>query len=207
MANTWLLMLILLLPRQPSSPPHQCPSHRPPHPRPTHPLLVTMNPWTRRWRLRTTSCPKRSFCAGTRSVRLFYVLCFGTVFKALASHSMISLNLIIIHLSRLQGPVAVKVQVPNMQDKTEWKLSGQVLNFTVPLTDQVLCLLLTVHTLCLKLEYIVLTWIMYSLGICYQSQNPRGHRHGCWKTEVTVRGNSSFYSLNIYSLISKVAID
>lgn len=24
-----------------------------------------------------------------------------------------------------------------MQDKTEWKLSGQVLNFTVPLTDQV----------------------------------------------------------------------
>lgn len=37
----------------------------------------------------------------------------------------------------LQGPVAVKVQVPNMQDKTEWKLNGQVLNFTVPLTDQV----------------------------------------------------------------------
>lgn len=36
-----------------------------------------------------------------------------------------------------QGPVAVKVQVPNMQDKSEWKLSGQVLNFTVPLTDQV----------------------------------------------------------------------
>lgn len=36
-----------------------------------------------------------------------------------------------------QGPVAVKVQVPNMQDKTEWKLNGQVLNFTVPLTDQV----------------------------------------------------------------------
>lgn len=40
----------------------------------------------------------------------------------------------------LQGPVAVKVQVPNMQDKTEWKLNGQVLNFTVPLTDQV-CML------------------------------------------------------------------
>lgn len=33
--------------------------------------------------------------------------------------------------------MAVKVQVPNMQDKSEWKLSGQVLNFTVPLTDQV----------------------------------------------------------------------
>ncbi|KAG7273787.1 hypothetical protein CRUP_012805 [Coryphaenoides rupestris] len=39
-------------------------------------------------------------------------------------------------LRRNKGPVAVKVQVPNMQDKTEWKLSGQVLNFTVPLTDQ-----------------------------------------------------------------------
>lgn len=38
-----------------------------------------------------------------------------------------------------QGPVAVKVQVPNMQDKTEWKLNGQILNFTVPLTDQVFC--------------------------------------------------------------------
>lgn len=35
--------------------------------------------------------------------------------------------------------MAVKVQVPNMQDKTEWKLNGQILNFTVPLTDQVFC--------------------------------------------------------------------
>uniref|UniRef100_A0A8C5DUX0 Splicing factor 3A subunit 1 n=1 Tax=Gouania willdenowi TaxID=441366 RepID=A0A8C5DUX0_GOUWI len=39
-------------------------------------------------------------------------------------------------LRRNKGPVAVKVQVPNMQDKSEWKLNGQVLNFTVPLTDQ-----------------------------------------------------------------------
>lgn len=37
----------------------------------------------------------------------------------------------------LQGPVSIKVQVPNMQDKTEWKLNGQVLVFTLPLTDQV----------------------------------------------------------------------
>lgn len=42
----------------------------------------------------------------------------------------------------LQGPVTVKVQVPNMQDKTEWKLNGQVLVFTLPLSDQV-CSLLT----------------------------------------------------------------
>jgi hypothetical protein len=33
--------------------------------------------------------------------------------------------------------VSIKVQVPNMQDKTEWKLNGQVLVFTFPLTDQV----------------------------------------------------------------------
>lgn len=37
-----------------------------------------------------------------------------------------------------QGPVSIKVQVPNMQDKTEWKLNGQVLVFTLPLTDQVM---------------------------------------------------------------------
>lgn len=47
----------------------------------------------------------------------------------------------------LQGPVAVKVQVPNMQDKTEWKLNGQVLNFTVPLTDQVYKCCLKVYLL------------------------------------------------------------
>ncbi|XP_042300715.1 splicing factor 3A subunit 1-like [Sceloporus undulatus] len=40
-------------------------------------------------------------------------------------------------LRRNKGPVTVKVQVPNMQDKTEWKLNGQVLVFTLPLSDQV----------------------------------------------------------------------
>ncbi|NXH86514.1 SF3A1 factor, partial [Edolisoma coerulescens] len=39
-------------------------------------------------------------------------------------------------LRRNKGPVTVKVQVPNMQDKTEWKLNGQVLVFTLPLSDQ-----------------------------------------------------------------------
>lgn len=48
-----------------------------------------------------------------------------------------SCKLLCLNFASLQGPVAVKVQVPNMQDKTEWKLNGQVLNFTVPLTDQV----------------------------------------------------------------------
>lgn len=40
-------------------------------------------------------------------------------------------------LRRNKGPVSIKVQVPNMQDKTEWKLNGQGLVFTLPLTDQV----------------------------------------------------------------------
>ncbi|KAM6954705.1 splicing factor 3A subunit 1 [Aplochiton taeniatus] len=48
-------------------------------------------------------------------------------------------------LRRNKGPVAVKVQVPNMLDKTEWTLSGQVLNFTVPLTDQVSVIKVKIH--------------------------------------------------------------
>ncbi|RVE68504.1 hypothetical protein OJAV_G00092180 [Oryzias javanicus] len=48
-------------------------------------------------------------------------------------------------LRRNKGPVAVKVQVPNMQDKTEWKLNGQILNFTVPLTDQVSVIKVKIH--------------------------------------------------------------
>uniref|UniRef100_A0A8C6P0R4 Splicing factor 3a, subunit 1 n=1 Tax=Nothobranchius furzeri TaxID=105023 RepID=A0A8C6P0R4_NOTFU len=48
-------------------------------------------------------------------------------------------------LRRNKGPVAVKVQVPNMQDKTEWKLNGQVLNFTVPLSDQVSVIKVKIH--------------------------------------------------------------
>ncbi|KAF4109760.1 hypothetical protein G5714_009012 [Onychostoma macrolepis] len=48
-------------------------------------------------------------------------------------------------LRRNKGPVAVKVQVPNMQDKTEWKLSGQVLNFNLPLTDQVSVIKVKIH--------------------------------------------------------------
>lgn len=48
-------------------------------------------------------------------------------------------------LRRNKGPVAVKVQVPNMQDKSEWKLTGQVLNFTVPVTDQVSVIKVKIH--------------------------------------------------------------
>lgn len=96
-----------------------------------------------------------------------------------------------------QGPVAVKVQVPNMQDKSEWKLSGQVLNFTVPLTDQVgdrrLVTLFTVEGK---------AWPMcgcnVSTGVCHQSQNPRSYGHARWQTEVAVRGKQFFHAcLNV----------
>lgn len=48
-------------------------------------------------------------------------------------------------LRRNKGPVTVKVQVPNMQDKTEWKLNGQVLVFTLPLSDQVSVIKVKIH--------------------------------------------------------------
>ncbi|XP_075685721.1 splicing factor 3A subunit 1 isoform X1 [Rhinoderma darwinii] len=48
-------------------------------------------------------------------------------------------------LRRNKGPVTVKVQVPNMQDKTEWKLGGQVLAFTLPLPDQVSVIKVKIH--------------------------------------------------------------
>ena len=35
------------------------------------------------------------------------------------------------------SPVAFKVQVPDMREKTEWRCHGQTLMFTLPLTDQV----------------------------------------------------------------------
>ena len=36
-----------------------------------------------------------------------------------------------------QGPVSVKVMIPNVSDKPEWNLNGQTLEFTLPLTDTV----------------------------------------------------------------------
>ncbi|XP_070565002.1 splicing factor 3A subunit 1-like [Ptychodera flava] len=41
------------------------------------------------------------------------------------------------YLAKNPGPVTFKVQVPNLPDKPEWKLSGQSLSITLPITDQV----------------------------------------------------------------------
>lgn len=40
----------------------------------------------------------------------------------------------------IQGPAAFKVHVPLMADKPEWKLNGQTLTFTMPLTESVAAL-------------------------------------------------------------------
>lgn len=48
-------------------------------------------------------------------------------------------------LARNQGPVTVRVQVPGAQDKPEWKLQGQMLTLTLPLTDTVSVLKAKLH--------------------------------------------------------------
>ena len=40
-------------------------------------------------------------------------------------------------LAQNRGPVTFQVQVPNMLDKSEWKLGGQSFTITLPLTDTV----------------------------------------------------------------------
>ncbi|XP_072045442.1 splicing factor 3A subunit 1-like [Amphiura filiformis] len=40
-------------------------------------------------------------------------------------------------LARNKGPVTFRVAIPNLGDKPEWKCNGQLLTFTLPLTDQV----------------------------------------------------------------------
>lgn len=40
-------------------------------------------------------------------------------------------------ISSNPNPVTFGVQIPNMPDKTEWKLDGNTVRLTLPLTDQV----------------------------------------------------------------------
>ncbi|XP_037499936.1 splicing factor 3A subunit 1 [Rhipicephalus sanguineus] len=48
-------------------------------------------------------------------------------------------------LAKNKGPVTVRVQVPGAQEKVEWKLNGQVLTMTLPLTDTVSVLKAKLH--------------------------------------------------------------
>ena len=42
-----------------------------------------------------------------------------------------------VFLSSNPNPVTFGVQIPHMPDKTEWKLDGNTIRLTLPLTDQV----------------------------------------------------------------------
>ena len=36
-----------------------------------------------------------------------------------------------------QGPITIQVQVPNMSDKPEWRMNGQVVSINLALTDTI----------------------------------------------------------------------
>jgi len=44
-----------------------------------------------------------------------------------------------------QSPVSLKVAVPNMSEKPEWRLKGQVLTLTLPLSDTVSVIKAKIH--------------------------------------------------------------
>lgn len=48
-------------------------------------------------------------------------------------------------LQRNRGPVTVRVQVPGAAEKAEWKLNGQTLTLTLPLTDTISVLKAKLH--------------------------------------------------------------
>jgi hypothetical protein len=44
-----------------------------------------------------------------------------------------------------QSPVSLKVAVPNMTEKPEWRLKGQLLTLTLPLSDTVAVIKAKIH--------------------------------------------------------------
>ncbi|KAK7791192.1 hypothetical protein R5R35_005395 [Gryllus longicercus] len=48
-------------------------------------------------------------------------------------------------LAKYKGPVQLKVAVPNMSEKPEWRLKGQMLSLTLPLTDTVAVIKAKIH--------------------------------------------------------------
>jgi hypothetical protein len=44
-----------------------------------------------------------------------------------------------------QSPVSLKVAVPNMSEKPEWRLKGQLLTLTLPLSDTVSVIKAKIH--------------------------------------------------------------
>ena len=55
-------------------------------------------------------------------------------------------------LSRpLQGPVTFRVHVPNLSERPEWKMNGQLITMTLPITDPVRSLSLS-HSISISLS-------------------------------------------------------
>jgi len=50
-----------------------------------------------------------------------------------------------IFLQQNGGPIMIRVQCPNLPEKTEWKLQGQMLTFSLPLTDEVSVIKAKIH--------------------------------------------------------------
>lgn len=48
-------------------------------------------------------------------------------------------------LKKNKSPVSFRVQVPNLTEKPEWKLNGQMINMTLPLTDMVSVIKVKIH--------------------------------------------------------------
>lgn len=48
-------------------------------------------------------------------------------------------------LAKYKSPVSLKVAVPNMSEKPEWRLKGQLLTLTLPLSDTVSVIKAKIH--------------------------------------------------------------
>ena len=73
-----------------------------------------------------------------------------------------------------QSPVSLKVAVPNMSEKPEWRLRGQVLTLTLPLSDTVSVIKAKIHE---------------------ETSMPPGKQKLQW--EVCMCSNATCYSYNI----------
>jgi len=78
-----------------------------------------------------------------------------------------------------QSPVSLKVAVPNMSEKPEWRLKGQVLPLTLPLSDTVSVIKAKIHEETgmppgkQKLQWEVRMCSMYSIATtCYIMSYP-----------------------------------
>ncbi len=76
-------------------------------------------------------------CMSIRVIRALCVMWCMYDLVYVCVHGLAGGMVVLWSCSHMQGPVMFKVQVPNFPDRSEWKLHGQVLSFTLPITDPV----------------------------------------------------------------------